>query len=623
MSGAQDTYCNNAFKLREEQIPLRPDNEYKVISFFGITGSGKTTFLRKIIGINPETENIPPTSSNRTTTHNFEVIVSDIKYYEACITFVSMEYIEDIITECLVKASKEYAIKNDMKKAFSVLFEDGTQSFRLKYIIGDVKKNEKLNKKYSKLIDECSNIYKDLNSILNDGNKIASHDKYENDCIIHDELIADNQFKLIRATIYRDIINTFYRIIRANSVSLLIKDNTSKWPAGCTFKIETRKEFLRKLQSFVGNQKKMWGQLLTPLVESVRISGPFYAQWLNKCPKISFVDGKGIGHTTNNGSIPISYIDLFKVSDIILVIDEASKPMQQSTVDIIKGIVKHGYHEKLLIAFSKFDELKGENYENDDDKVEHITKSFYQVCDNIKEDVNDYLIAEDLEDLPSSKFFYFQNLDKPEDDSNYIKEIEKFIKNIDKSLIIQQQDKNTFLQKNNESSLSLKDKLKKNEIKKSDKIVVKYHEELMKAKSDFQNEWDALLNLPSPTPRQSEHWTRIKALSRRMYYFPESYSYDTLQPVDDFVHYIQSVIYKYVRTLGLDNKHLSSLSSKNIIYAQKWLKKNVEGEWKIAYDRKGSGSTKERSQDIHELFLKSCKGALSAIEKELKKSKLD
>ena len=152
-------------------------------------------------------------------------------------------------------------------------------------------------------------------------------------------------------------------------------------------------------------------------------------------------------------------------------------------------------------------------------------------------------------------------------------------------------------------------------------MTVEFSNELEEAVKNFQDSWDALLNLHSSTPRQSEHWTRIKALSRRMYYFPEVYSYDTLRPVDDFIYYIQNIIYKYVRKLGLDNKLLRHFSEKNKIHAQEWLKRNVEGEWKTAYDRSGPGSTMKRSQDIHELFLKSCESALSAIKKELKKIK--
>lgn len=617
MSGVQDTYYTDAFKRREKVIPLRPDNEYKVISLLGSTGSGKTTFLRKMLGINPETENIPPTSSNRTTTHNFEVVISDIKYYKACITFVSMKYIKETVTECLVRASKEYNKTNNIKKAFSVLFEDSTQTFRLKYIIGDIKKDEDLNKKYTDMIIRCSNIYKELNDILYNGAEIASSEKYENDRIIHEDLIADPQFKDVHKTICQDIVNIFKKTINTNTISLIsLGNNTSELPIGCIFKIEDRRKFLKILQSFVGNQKAMWGQLLTPLVESVRITGPLYAQWLNKCPKISFIDGKGIGHTTDTGSIPMSYIDLFKISNNILVVDEANKPMQQGTIDIIKGVVTHGCSEKLLVAFSKFDELKGENYESDEDKVEHIINSFSQVCDEIRKDVNLYSIADELEELSSSKFFYFQNLDKVEDNSHCIKEVEKFIKSLDKSLIVRQHN-NTVSLKN-----PVKDEIEKKTKKEISNIMtVEFSNELEEAVKNFQDSWDALLNLHSSTPRQSEHWTRIKALSRRMYYFPEVYSYDTLRPVDDFIYYIQNIIYKYVRKLGLDNKLLRHFSEKNKIHAQEWLKRNVEGEWKTAYDRSGPGSTMKRSQDIHELFLKSCESALSAIKKELKKIK--
>lgn len=70
----------------------------------------------------------------------------------------------------------------------------------------------------------------------------------------------------------------------------------------------------------------MWGDVITPLIDSVRISGPFLPSWISCNPHLAFIDGKGIGHSVQQ-SISAS-VEIFEKSDYILIIDEASKSMQ-------------------------------------------------------------------------------------------------------------------------------------------------------------------------------------------------------------------------------------------------------------------------------------------------------
>ena len=59
MNNFLDSYINEKFNVRNSYIPFNSDS--KILSLFGITGSGKTTFMQKMLGIDPENEKIPPT----------------------------------------------------------------------------------------------------------------------------------------------------------------------------------------------------------------------------------------------------------------------------------------------------------------------------------------------------------------------------------------------------------------------------------------------------------------------------------------------------------------------------------------------------------------------------------
>ena len=575
MSGIQDTYLNTGYDSREKRIKLKPDDNHKIISIVGLTGSGKSTLLRKILGT--ETEEIPPVSANRTTTYNFEAVISDNNIYKFCITIHPTAYLEEIVIECLYKATKIFHDKNNIDRAFRSLLEDSTQTFRLSYIIGDIDngKQHEIKNKYVNALHGCAKIYSQLYNILKDDKKLNSIELYDNDAIIYEDLIKSDIFKSSKDDILKDILNTLKNVVDNNKIKRVESQDSQ---ISFYFESESRKDFIANLQPFIGIEKSSWGKLITPLVESVRIAGPFHASWLNTFPKVTFVDGKGIGHTQQNQSISYSHIQLFELSDNILIIDDSEKPMQDGTVDIIKGAVKHGFHEKLLIVFSKFDRVEGPNFVTYEDKIKHIQNSFLQTCDRMTRDQEEYHIVKDLEDLPEHKFFYLSKVNSHEVDNNFINEIRKLFKYVDDKARIEinvnlqsintinydeddkynttcfkcsskltNESEDTLLKRMNLTSEQKKQfsiflgkdysddmRLCKNCVMEifnrqgsgnvnstisgsiPGKKSIDYQKELSKAVDEFCGKWDAKLNLPTSYPGQSEHWTRIKALSRRM-----------------------------------------------------------------------------------------------------------
>lgn len=611
MNNFLDSYINEKFNVRDNYIPFNSGS--KILSLFGITGSGKTTFMRRMLGIDPENEKIPPTSTSRTTTYNFEAIVSESEYYQACVTFLDKDYIDYIIKDCLSKAVRKYHSNKDISQAFNVLFEDTSQTFRLKYIVGNIEENAEVKKKYSDIIARCAEAYRDNYNIFNGigSQQYSDMELFELDELIHEELIRSEQFKEGLNKIYKDIFDKFFSIIDKKNGEIILDKNKSKWPLGYFFKTQSRDNFIKKLHHFIGIQKKMWGNVITPLIDSVRISGPFLPSWIGFNPQLAFIDGKGIGHSVQQ-SISASYVEIFEKSDYILIIDEASKSMQQSTRDIITGIVKHGYLSKMLVCFSKYDALIGDNFETDDDKIDHIQNTFRQLCEDIKKGNNEcgYQMVKDLENIQHSRFFYLPDVNGEKVSKKFSSEIEKFLNCIDVDI------------KNALKTIKTVNCEKKNRIdvngvvvSKTDiqnleerKFELQYNNDFETAIKNFIELWKAKLNLPSEIAAQSEHWTRIKALSRRLGRMNIS-SYDTLKPIDDFIDSIQSVIYLYAKKLSTDDKIIQKLSQLNRDKSRNCIQTKQIQNWETAYSRSGLGSAFLRSKDIDGLLDRASKEA--------------
>ena len=603
MNNFLDSYINEKFNVRNSYIPFNSDS--KILSLFGITGSGKTTFMQKMLGIDPENEKIPPTSTSRTTTYNFEAIVSESEYYQACVTFLDKDYIDYIIKDCLSKAVRKYHSNNDISQAFNVLSEDTSQTFRLKYIIGNIEENTEIKKKYSDIIARCAEVYRDNYNTFNSngGQQYNDTELFELDELIHEELVRSEQFKEGLNKIYKDIFDKFFSIIDKKNGEIILDESKSKWPLGYFFKTRSRDNFIKKLHHFIGIQKKMWGDVITPLIDSVRISGPFLPSWISCNPHLAFIDGKGIGHSVQQ-SISAS-VEIFEKSDYILIIDEASKSMQQSTRDIITGIVKHGYLSKMLVCFSKYDALIGDNFETDDDKIDHILNTFRQLCEDIKNFNNEYgyQMVKDLENIQNSRFFYFPDVNSSKVSEKFSSEIENFLKciNVDTKNISKQIKPVNCEKKNRIDVNSVV--VNKSDIQnlEESKFEINYNKDFESAIKNFSELWRAKLNLPSEIAVQAEHWTRIKALSRRLGHMNIS-SYDTLKPIDDFIDLIQSVIYKYAKKLRTDDQIIRKLSQINRDKSRNCIQTKQIQKWETAYSRSGLGSVSQRKKDIDALL---------------------
>ena len=182
-----------------------------------------------------------------------------------------------------------------------------------------------------------------------------------------------------------DDVQSRFEVIQVGS----LVSKRDGWPSMWTYETEDRKEFLRAVNRFSSNYAPNFGRLLTPLVEGIRVAGPFEPEWgSGEIPKLVLLDGQGIGHTADSASsISTGITRRFQSADVIVLVDNAAQPMQAAPVAVLRTLAASGHESKLAICFTHFDEVKGDNLRGNEAKKDHVVSSFYNAVQTIGKSV--------------------------------------------------------------------------------------------------------------------------------------------------------------------------------------------------------------------------------------------
>jgi phytoene dehydrogenase-like protein len=140
---------------------------------------------------------------------------------------------------------------------------------------------------------------------------------------------------------------------------------------------------------------------------------------------------------------------------------------------------------------------------------------------------------------------------------------------------------------------------------------------LQEATKQFRDNWKYLLGVPYKTS-QTAHWSRIKALTRRLSYFNQDHYNYILMPVADLLREITSQLNIYLsmpssyfpETALEDIKQEVIEAIKSSIYEKMhefvrdaiWKDEKQMSNWYTAYNFNGGGSTFDRSSKIDNIY---------------------
>ncbi len=617
--------------IRNDFIRL-PDSEndgYRQVLLLGTTGAGKTTLGRQLIGTDPETERFPSTSTAKTTIHDTEIVVAPGPW-KAIVTFASIEEVREYLSECLSAAVLATWRRAPEGEILRRVLNHVNQRFRFSYVLGngpvshsadfgdedeeegeeqptlvgngefkpaDLRKTNQLLREVISKLKEIAGRYGDelreKLGVANESDERVLDELFEEE---FDNLIRDDeQFQAVADALLDEIEKRFDLLDPAQ-----LRRTKQGWPLFWSWQTDDRKKFIREVSRFSSNHARYFGQLLTPLVNGIRVSGPFAPSWgTSVAPKLVLLDGEGLGHTPKtSASVSTTVSQRIEEVDAVLLVDDATQPMQAAPVAAMRELTSSGNASKLILAFTHFDEVKGDNLLTPSAKVQHVMASAENVLAAIGEDLGPFAERALRKRLESARVF-LAGIDKPVSEAT--KEGTRTIAQLEKLL-------------------SLVDSV----VERAEKVQVRPCYDRMNlvlavkaAAESFHDAWFPRLGLQHKPGVGKEHWTRVKALTRRLATGWADH-YDTLQPVADLRRELQDRIYVFVQNPlkweGAepvdDEKQIvfdtlaDAIARKLLVLATLRVWRQKAAEWQSAYDKHGPGSTYERAGIIgNEIFV--------------------
>lgn len=617
--------------VRDEMLPLpTPADGYRRVLLLGTTGAGKTTAVRQMLGTDPVTERFPSTSTAKTTVADTELIIADEGHYRAVVTFVPRDQVVDYLTENVVEAA--LAVFNDRSDTEVVrrLLDHVDQRFRFSYVLGrgnvddavdvnDVDDDDFVEKDLDEDVVGLENLVQaDDDSLDLDETQaviagavtalrqvVATHADTLRDALAPDdgdervaqELIEDElETELRQSEEFHQIVDDLSDEIEKRFETLSVGDlrrNRQGWPVSWTWQVDDRRAFIKTISRMSSNYAPLFGRLLTPLVNGIRVAGPFIPGWSMETRKLVLIDGEGLGHTPTSAATLSTHVAK-RLQDVeaVLLVDNATQPMQAAPTAAMKAIAVSGNAAKLHFLFTHFDQVGGDNLPTFSAREEHVLASVENVLNAIGEDLGPAAERALRQRLDTGRFFaggIHETLNPKKKSANRtIGQLESLLDALVTDAV--RGDAGSSRPVYDRMNLSLA---------------------VTAAAKGFHAKWQGLLGLESNPAEPKEHWTRVKALSRRL---AEGWAdeYDTMKPVADLRYELQRQIFLMLQRpvrwdAGEPDDDAKQVVIDEISHAitrrlftltRQRIADDTRLAWQDAYAQRGTGSTFVRARII-------------------------
>lgn len=537
---------------RDDLLPLpAADSEYRQVLLVGPTGAGKTTLLRQLLGTHPTKERFPATSTGRCTVADTEIVLTDSDEYRAVVTFFGRDEIRDTVEECcsaVVLAALHDATDRDLARR---LLRHPDQRFRFHWLLGEPAVDDTEIEDQDE--DEESADDTDEESGGVNGAAAAHARDFVDRSLARLRHVASTAWEAVAATVgagtgqehaqivrqlldeaidaqlheheqFQEVVDEYLDEIEARIAAMNLgsfQRNRQGWPVSWTIALTDRAEFLRALATFTSNSAPRFGALLTPLVNGVRVAGPFGPQWAATRPRLVLVDGEGLGHTQESSvAVSTSLMRRFDEANVVVVVDNAQAPMQAAVVGAVRALITSGNQQKTVFALTHFDLVTGANLPTAADKREHVLGSTEGVLKALATDFSPET-AHAVRRRIEVASVCVGSMHKVLDDRKHagtIARLRALLDIIDTTVVRTPSGtaEPVYLMSNLLFAIQ-------------------------GAAMTFHDLWDVRLGFVTRAGLDKEHWTRIKALSRR-YATGMSKEYDRLKPIAELEQTLRDAI---------------------------------------------------------------------------------
>ncbi len=582
-------------KRRERLIPLEAsDRTAPVVALVGNTSVGKTTLLRHILGTDPISERFPATSGNRTTLFPFEVVIEDGKF-RAAVSFRSETETEQALQQMVLKAVMKALDQASDDIIIRELFEPTEDGLRLKYLSGVPKLGgqnsvDQLAQQWLtrvRQIAEAASVA--VASVLQDGLDASQDNASAMRELIEDE--AEESEGLA------ELVGLMIEELRDRS-EIEVPGNISRtatgWPSAWKFEASAseREQFIKEIKRFTGNTREEFGKLLTPLVNGVRVAGPFFASTGGRRPLV-LCDTVGFGHHADTASdLHEAYTALCDRADCILIVESAKTSFSSNSLhQVLEAAATTGHVKKLAFAFTHMDALTGDDVLDDTELQEKALLGLRSAIDeHVAKKLSREAARQLMNYLTADNLFFFASLNVPGDTSSDA-ELARLSKHFSAAKPVVPSD----------AAFPEYDF----------KFFVPF---IITAITNFRTRWSALLGVQSPSVLAPLPWQSVKAVARRnAQNLSDDYPY---RPVAALHAVLRQEIAKFLDApLGWPGHAPSEDEKQSVIdlikaelnrpllrLSVRTLRTVPQAQWIMAWEFRGPNSTIRRRGAVETLF---------------------
>ncbi|MGH9451630.1 MAG: hypothetical protein ACRD11_14015 [Terriglobia bacterium] len=614
------------FAIRDAVIPL-PSSKYaacRTVLLVGTTGVGKTTLVRQLLGTSPTEERFPSTSTAKTTIADTELIL-DSDRYRAVVTFLPRDLVRDYVEECLIEAVLAACRNEPDADVLRYVLSHSDQRFRLSYVLGKGESNPgedddeverptvqgqfnalhtiDLKKTNAFLKDMLGRVQK-VSAIVRDSLK-QELNASESDARVLEEIIEENAYDRLREdNEFQELVDEMMEEIELRFDPLSnfgeLKKTKQGWPQCWHWESGDRRAFLNNVLRFSSNYPAYFGTLLTPLVNGIRVAGPFGPAWRADHPHLTLLDTEGLGHTPDSSaSLPTSLIRRLHEVDAIVLVDTAKHPLQAASLAALREIVTSGLGSKLLICFTHMDMM-------DEDSL----PSFRAKTGHVKDSVRNALMAIGGQNGPAAEralrerfangTFYVGEINRQLDP--HTKDGQRTIEQLCKMLDAI------------EAIVEKPEQVQSFPVYERTELILG----IAKAVEDFHDEWRARLGMAVRPSISKAHWTQIRALTRRLAEGWQDHYLD-LRPISDLSKDLQEKIYMFIQgptgwkgpepadeiKQNIFDSLATAVAASVLDIVTRRISVERTSDWQRAFDQRGSGSSYARAAVIqNEIYSK-------------------